>query len=257
MSKLLLDLLVGAAIVYVVCCAALYAVQSRLLYFPTPEVNRSDAEKLRLKSDGVTINVWKLSSNKAHAVTYFGGNAEDVSHNLALFREILPDYDIYLMNYRGYGGSEGKPSEAALYSDALMLYDHLKDGYETVSVLGRSLGSGVATYVAARRKVARLALISPYDSIENIAREHYPIFPVSLLLRDKYDSAGRAHLISAPTLMLIAESDEVILRRRSEALAETFDGALLRKTIVPGTNHQTVSASPRFRKELAAFFDTA
>ena len=256
MGKLVLSILIGAAVFYIVCCAALYAMQGRLLYFPTLEVNRSDAEKLRLKNDGVAINVWKLSSNKSRAVIYFGGNAEDVSNNLAPFRSALPDYDIYLVNYRGYGGSEGTPSEAALYSDALMIYDHLKGDYESVSIIGRSLGSGVATYIASRRDIERLALISPYDSIENVAQKLYPIFPASLLLRDKYDSASRAHLIAAPTLMLIAEHDEVIARSRSEALAEKIDPALLHKAVIPGTSHNTVSAPRRFWEALSAFFET-
>lgn len=255
MSKLILEILTGVAVFYIVCCAALYAMQNRLLYHPTPDVRREGAEKLRLKNDGVAISIWKASSNNPRAVIYFGGNAEDVSQNIAPFRQTLSGYDIYLVNYRGYGGSEGKPSEAALYEDALMVYDHLKDDYEAISIIGRSLGSGVATYVASRRDVERLALISPYDSIVNVAREAYPIFPVSLLLRDKYNSAARAHLISAPTLMIIAENDEIISRRRSEALAEKFDPAQLQKTVIPGTNHQTVAGPPQFWEKLAAFFD--
>lgn len=254
MKKLITYVLGGITLLYLASCTTLAMLQQNFLYFPTPEIERTDVEKLRLANDGTGINVWKVASNNSRAIIYFGGNAEPVSRNIDPFRKYLPGYDIYLLNYRGYGGSDGRPSEGVLYSDALMVFDQLSGDYEKISIVGRSLGSGIATYVASRREINGLALITPYDSIENVAREKFPIFPVSMLLKEKYNSIGRTHLISAPTLIITAESDGVISKRRSDALTESFTQNLLTTATIEKTTHLTVSRPQRFWEVFSAFF---
>ena len=92
------------------------------------------------------------------------------------------------MDYRGYGFSTGVSTEATLYRDALKLYDSVKSKHTRISLGGRSLGTAVATYVAAYREVSKLALITPFDSIVNVAQGKYPVYPVHLLLHDTFDS---------------------------------------------------------------------
>jgi pimeloyl-ACP methyl ester carboxylesterase len=106
------------------------------------------------------------------------------------------------MNYRGYGGSDGTPSETALLSDALFVFDYMlaTEGIDPAHVvlMGRSLGSGVAVHVAAKRKVGGVILVTPFDSLVNVARAHYPIFPVGLMLKHRFDSAALAPGITTP-----------------------------------------------------------
>ncbi|MFQ5983707.1 MAG: alpha/beta hydrolase, partial [Woeseiaceae bacterium] len=173
------------ALIYVGFCAFLYMTQRNALYYPTPEVQVTDATEVRLESDGETLKIWHLpNSNGPNAIIYFGGNAEDVSGNIPQFRNIFPGYAVFLVNYRGYGGSTGSPTEAGLYRDALTVFDEIHSRHKDVSVIGRSLGAAVATYLASVRDVQRLVLVTPFDSIENVAKGAFPIFPVSLLIKD-------------------------------------------------------------------------
>lgn len=247
-------LLLAALAIYTAFCGVLYAMQRSFLYYPTPEVTHNGAEAIFLHNDLARIKVWKADAGNNRALIYFGGNAEQVTRNIEHFQQHLPGYNLYLLNYRGYGGSTGAPSETALYLDALSLYDLIGDDYDGVSVVGRSLGSGVATYVAANRDIEKLALITPYDSIERVAQSKFPFIPVSLLLHDKYDSAERAHNISATTLIIAAETDGVIPLHFTQALAESFPIPHPPIRTIPDTDHLTVSNPPEFWEILSGFF---
>ena len=255
MNKLIRYSAIGILFLYVASCTTLFTFQKNFLYFPTAEIERSDVEKFQLSNQDISLNVWKVASDNRKAIIYFGGNAEPVSNNIDPFRVYLSGYDIYLLSYRGYGGSDGKPSETGFYDDAIKLYDFVSTDYDSVSIIGRSLWSGVATYVASQRPTERLALITPYDSIENVAQEKFPFFPVSLLLTEKYNSVGRAHLISAPTLIVTAEHDRVIPARRTMPLSDAIDPRLLTRTIIKDTNHLTVSRPQSFWDVFSDFFE--
>ena len=114
------------------------------------------------------------------ALIYFGGNAEDVSLTRAELAVLLPDTPLYLLHYRGYGGSEGSPSEAALRADARALHAHVAERHSAVTVVGRSLGTGPAVHLAATRPVQRLVLLVPFDSLLAVARGAMPRLPVDL-----------------------------------------------------------------------------
>lgn len=243
-----------AVLIYVGFCAFIYATQRNAIYYPTPEVTIPDAGDLRLDTDGETLKIWRLAHGDGpSAIIYFGGNAEDVSGNIPDFRIIFPRHNVYLVNYRGYGGSTGSPSEAGLYKDALAVFDEIRSRYTDISVIGRSLGSGVATYLATERDIDRLILVTPFDSIENVAKNAMPILPVSLLLKDKYDSAGRVADIDAPVLLVTAENDEVIHRRHSDALAEAFPESQVTVEVIPDTGHNTIGMSPHYSNVLRMF----
>lgn len=236
-------------------CALLYSRQRDMLYYPTPEVGSNEAEVLYLTSAGVRLKVWQVDGPSDRGLIYFGGNAEDVALNLAQFRRLFPDYSLFLMNYRGYGGSGSRPTEDGLYADALALFDHVRQRYPDVSVMGRSLGTGVATYLASERDVRRLILVTPYDSMVHLASIYYPFVPVSLLLKDRYDSRSRVPRLDIDTLVVIAEHDEVIPRRSSEPLVAALPLESAQVHIVRGAGHNSIGSFPDYERALQSFLE--
>jgi pimeloyl-ACP methyl ester carboxylesterase len=204
-----------------------------------------EAFTMPLRSEGPRVLVSVRESEGATAIVYYGGNAEDVSASLPKFEQAFPTHALYLLHYRGYGGSEGEPSEANLLDDALALFDYARRRHARVIVVGRSLGSGIAVHVASVRRVARLVLVTPYDSMVGIASGQYPYFPVSLILRDRYESWRYAPRVRAPTRIIVADADEVIPRASSEALLQRFAPGIARMDVLPG-NHSSVTTDPRY-----------
>jgi hypothetical protein len=253
MKSTIVSLLAVAAFVYICFCAYLYLFQRSFIYFPAPASGRAPADDTWLDSGGERIRIWRLHEDQPDAIIYFGGNAEDVALNIPDFSTWFPEQAVYLVNYRGYGGSSGAPDEAALLGDAAVVFDFVQDRHRHVSVIGRSLGAAVAVDVAATKDVERLALITPFDSLARLAREFYPIFPTSVLLRDKYDSLGRAREIEAPVLVIVAEHDEIIPRESSERLAGAIEPSLVRWTLIEGTSHNTIGTSRDYGRALQAF----
>jgi pimeloyl-ACP methyl ester carboxylesterase len=119
--------------------------------------------------------------------------------------------------------------------------------------MGRSLGSGVAVQLAAARPVARLVLVTPFDSLVNVAKEHFGWLPVGWLLRDRYESASRAREVTAPVLIVIAGEDEIIPERRSRALTAAFVPGQVQVVVVPGVGHNTLDLSPEYLQAVVAF----
>lgn len=231
----------------------LYIAQRSFIYFPVAERNASDVRVEHLTIDGESIKVWVLGPDSDRAVIYFGGNAEDVYGNAAGLRAVLPEHTSYLVNYRGYGGSSGSPTEARLFSDALAIYDIFRERHAQIAVIGRSLGSGVATYLASQRDVQRLVLATPHDSALAIAQEMYPVYPVSLLLKDRYESVRYAPLIQAPTLIIVAEDDRIIPRRHSNRLAEAFVPGLAELVVIANAGHNGLSGHQQYWHEFGRF----
>lgn len=242
-----------AAGVYAVLCTLLYLAQDRLLYLPTREVRLAGVRAIRLQCNDANLKIWELHPQAPGALIYFGGNAEDVSADLADFDAAFPDHAVYLVNYRGYGGSTGRPSEAALVSDAVATYDRVSEHHPHVTVIGRSLGSGVAIALATRRPIDRLALVTPYDSIANVAADHFPWFPVRWLLRDRYDSLRRIGAVRVPVLALLAEHDQVVSAARSAALLEAIPAAIRHTLLIGGATHNDISSSPAYFRSLREF----
>lgn len=230
-----------ALFAYAGACIALFAFQRSLIYFPQPRAFGDPADALVLPVDGADIVVSVRPRAGPKALIYFGGNAEDVSANLASFSRAFPQHAIYLMHYRGYGGSSGNPSEKLLHGDARALFDKVHRDHAEIAVVGRSLGSGVAVRLAAERPAARLVLVTPYDSLQELAAQQFPYFPVRLLLADKFDSARYAPAIRAPTLVLQAEHDEVIPRTSTERLTARFATGIASRVIIRATGHNTIS----------------
>jgi pimeloyl-ACP methyl ester carboxylesterase len=217
------------------------AFQRSLIYFPQPRTETPGTGLLQLSFDDAVVNVTTLQRPSAEAVIYFGGNGEDTSLSLPALAEAFPQDSIYLMHYRGYGGSTGTPSEKILVADALALFDKVSGDQKNITVVGRSLGSGVAIQLASQRPASRLILVTPYDSIENIAARQFPYVPVSWLLEDKFESWKYAEKIKAPTTIIAAEHDEVVPASSTAMLLAHFREGIARFAIIRKAGHNTVS----------------
>jgi pimeloyl-ACP methyl ester carboxylesterase len=250
MSRTLVSLVVILAALYLVLCVALFVFQRALIYFPQPRAIGTEAALLTLSVDDAQVLVSVRPRDGARALIYFGGNAEDVSRNLPDFAQAFPDHALYLMHYRGYGGSSGSPSEEALQRDAVALFDQVHATHPHIAVVGRSLGSGVAVRLASQRPATRLVLITPYNSLEELGARQYPIFPVKWLLKDTFDSWKYAARIRVPTLLIAAEHDEVIPRSSTERLYRHFADGVASLRVIPGVGHNSISESPEYLKLL-------
>jgi hypothetical protein len=244
-----LSWLVGGLLLYAAACLLLYLFQRSLLYFPQPA--RVPVPALALSVPGAELQVSMRVHAGPRAVLYFGGNAEDVSSSLAELAGTFPGYAVYAMHYRGYGRSTGKPTEAALHADAMALFDRVTRDHTEITVIGRSLGSGVAIRLAAGRPVSRLVLVAPYDSVEAVAAQQYSLFPVRWLIKDRFDSAVLAPQIRVPTTVIVAERDEVIRRERSDALVARFVPGVAQVIVIPGAGHNTLDGRLDFDAAMA------
>jgi uncharacterized protein len=246
MSRTLLILVALVAIGYLALCVALFVFQRSLIYFPQPRALVGNASTITLPIEEGQVLVTTRAQPGPNALVYFGGNAEEVAGSLPGLAAAFPEQALFLLHYRGYGGSAGKPTEAALIADALALFDKVHAGHANTVVVGRSLGSGVAVQVASMRPVARLVLVTPYDSLQELAARQFPFFPVRWLLQDKFESWRYAPQVSAPTLLIAAEYDETIPRDSTEALYARFRSGVASFKVVAGTGHNTISESPQY-----------
>ncbi len=251
--KPMLAIAVTFLAVYAVLCLLLFVFQRQMIYFPTPETHVEGVTHINLDTGEVRIKVWTLNPRQPKALIYFGGNAENVAHNIDSFRKMFPGYTVYLVNYRGYGGSSGTPSEKGFYSDALLAYDYFSKKHTSVSVMGRSVGSAVATYLASERDVDKLVLITPFDSAEAVAKRLYPFFPMGLILRDKLDSKSRVPAIEAKTLIVATKDDEVIPYAHTTSLRESFKENSLQLAELSEVGHNTIHLHPAYAGIIAKF----
>ena len=233
-----------------------------MIFFPQPVPPQNQepfAEyALTLAHEGKQLRGWyvpgKVSATRP-LVVYYGGNAEEVSGNLWDMARLEAGAYLF-MNYRGYGDSEGKPSQQNLCRDALYILDTLADREQIplnhIVLVGRSLGSGVAVHVAAHRPVRGVILVTPFDSLLNVARRHYPVLPVRLLLKHPFDSAALAPNISIPALILIARQDTIIPQQHAIRLSEVWGGPV-ESIIIDGVGHNDIQMAPRYWKAINAF----
>jgi pimeloyl-ACP methyl ester carboxylesterase len=239
-------------LLYGAACIALFAFQRSLIYFPQASAFDTPSSTLSLPVRGADLAVSVRPHTGTKALIYFGGNAEDVSANLSSFSQAFPDYAIYLLHYRGYGGSSGKASEEALRADAQALFDQVYEQHPDIAVIGRSLGSGVAVRLASERPASRLVLVTPYDSIQAVAAQRFRYFPVGLILTDKFESWRYAPKIRIPTLLLGAEFDEIIPRASTERLNTAFAKGVASLVFIPGVDHNTISSAPQYLDAMRA-----
>ena len=239
---------------YLIFGIVLYLTQRSFIYFPKEKVTQPYPEMV-FTNENESIKVIVTNEGQEKALLYFGGNAEAVGLSSERIAKEFPDYTTYLVNYRGYGGSTGKPTEAGLYSDALFIYDQISKKHTVVNAAGRSLGSSVAAYLASKRKIEKLALITPFDSVEHIAQVRFPLYPMSLLLKDKYDSIkSMEHSTVEKTLILIAENDKLVKEEFTQKLVHSLPFMKVKVVTISGVEHSNVSSNERYYEILRNFF---
>lgn len=235
-----------ALLLYIGACAVLFVFQRSLIYFPQPRSLGGPDTMFVLPVPGADLVISTRPHAGPKALIYFGGNAEDVSDSLPSFSSAFPDHAVYMLHYRGYGGSSGTPSEEVLHEDARALFDKVLLDHPEIAVVGRSLGSGVAIRLASQRPASRLVLVTPYDSLQEIAAKQFPYLPVRWLLTDKFESWRHAPAIRVPTLLLAAEHDEVIPRASTERLNAAFAPGVASLVIIRGVGHNTISNTAQY-----------
>ena len=244
--------LAAVAAIYVGICLAMFVFQRSLLYYPQPRAVTAPESTMVLHVPGSELIITIRPHPGAKAIIYFGGNGEDVSSNLESFSKAFPDHALFLLHYRGYGGSTGHPSEQAIHSDAVALFKHVFAKHTEVAVIGRSLGSGVAIRLAREAPASRLILVTPYDSIEAIAAAEYPYLPVKLLLLDRYESWKYAPGIAIPTTIIAAQNDEVIPRASTEKLFARFSPGVASMAVIDGVGHNDIGAKSEYVRAIQA-----
>ena len=251
MIKLLLVLLAA----YAGIVALLYVSQRSLIFggahmqslrLDQPRV----PERLELATphgDVLRGMLFRASPGSTDLVIGFGGNTQDAEVLGQDLAARLPHVDVVVFHYRGYGPSTGWPSEAAVYADALAIYDAMIERLRPARTfaVGISLGSGVATWLSKQRPLAGMVLVTPFDSIEAIAREQYFWVPVGLLLHQRFASVEHMRANQTPVAMIAAEDDRVVRPQRTAALRKQIANLVFDR-ILTGASHATINNLPAY-----------
>jgi uncharacterized protein len=219
----------GLLFAYFVLVLLVYFVQRRLQYFPDGSaVVRPPGEDLKTlqevtlqAADGVWIRAWYWPGVRPDNILMFHGNAGHRGHRLDWargFHEL--GYGVFLLDYRGYGGSEGSPTEEGISLDARAALAWLRQKPGRVIYLGESLGSGPAVELALYQTPAALILHAPFTSAVDVGKAAYPYLPVSLLLRDRYENDRKIAKVGSPVLIIHGERDSVVPFRLGRKLFE-------------------------------------
>ena len=236
-----------ALILTVMMLAALAAVffAQRALIYPVPErsglgVPDGMRSAILQTEDGLALHAaYRPATKGLPVIVFFHGNGDSLAGAaVATERLGVAGYGLLLVEYRGYGGNPGNPSEAGLYRDgraALAWLAAQGVARDDIVLIGNSLGSGVATQLASEGKVAALVLVSGFTSLTDVVSGLYPWAPVRLLLRDRYDNRAKLPQVSAPVLILHGTHDTLIPIGHAERLAAESTGSSLIR--IPGAGH--------------------
>lgn len=268
--EILLKLLAGGGGMYAALLAAMFMLQDGMIYFPgtgremerTPEDAGLAYETVWLATeDGVRIEAWYVPAPAARGVALLThGNAGNISHRIkyaSLFHSL--GYSILMLEYRGYGRSEGKPSEEGTYADARAAWRHLTNerGYPAgrIVLVGESLGGAVAAHLAAEERPGALVLVSSFISVPELAAELYPWMPARQLARYRYDTLASLDSVSCPVLVAHSREDDIVPFRHGQQLfgAAREPKAFLEMT--GGHNEGFLFTRPAWGEELGRFLN--
>ena len=222
---------VVAVCLYLSMAAILYFTQRSMMYFPDPvhtspgQAGLSEAQEVELKAaDGEYSLAWHVAPRQDRPVIlYFHGNGGALRYRVERFRTLIRDgIGLVALEYRGYGGNTGTPTEAGLIADAEAAYAFAAARYPAKRIVlwGESLGTGVAVALAARKPVARLILEAPFTSAAAVAGSRYWYMPVRLLMKDQYRSDELIGRVTAPVLILHGARDHVVAFAMGEQMFE-------------------------------------
>jgi len=240
------------AVVLVALLLLVWLFQRRMIYFPLEHdvpaaggVLPGASDVLLETTDGLDLGAWfaPLASGTPRAtVLVFNGNAGHRAARVPLARALLDrGFAVMLFDYRGYGGNPGSPTERGLARDAraARLFLKTREGVDDGALIyfGESLGAAVALELAVEHPPAALVLRSPFASMTEIGKLHYPFMPVGLLLADRYPSIDRAPSLQAPLLVVAGDRDEIVPLGQSRALFDAAAGPRKRFVLIDGAGH--------------------
>ncbi|MGB5623101.1 MAG: alpha/beta hydrolase [Gammaproteobacteria bacterium] len=215
----------------------MYLMQGRMLYLPdvpgrklimTPEYAGLDFEDVRIgTADGVSLHGWFIPGESERVLLFFHGNAGNISHRVDSIRQFHQlGLSVLIIDYRGYGESGGRTTEAGIYRDAEAAWDYLIGTRDVqpdqIILFGRSLGASVAAWLAARREPLALIVESSFSSVPDIGQELYPWLPVRWLSRLRHATAESIREVRCPVLVIHSRDDEIIPFHHGQAI---FDAA--------------------------------
>ena len=267
--KTVLTLLAMLAAGYGVLLVLMYALQSRLLYLPdvagtglatTPASIGLDFESVDLTTpDGIRLHGWYLPVREARRVVLFcHGNAGNISHRLDSLR-IFHDLGlaVLIFDYRGYGDSAGRPTEAGTYADAATAWRWLREarGYRSSEIVlfGRSMGAAVAAELATRVEPAAVILESAFTSVPDLAARYYWYLPVRQLARLRYPTIEQVARIKAPVLVVHSRDDEIVPFEHGLAIFARADEPKSLLEIAGDHNGGFLISGQRYRNGLEVF----
>lgn len=259
---------VGTSLVAVV--GLFWTAQRKLIYFPTQAVGEVSAvspdseEVLFVTADGLTLSAWWVpasDSPNGFTIVVFHGNGGNRSDRAPIARSLAErGYNVLLTDYRGYGGNPGKPSEAGLILDAKAAIAYAESRPEVdrtkLVYFGESLGAAVAIAVAREKPPSALVLRSPFTSLPDVARAHYPYLPTDLLLRDRFPSIDAIRTLDVPVLVVAGSHDTIVPIAQSREIYEASPGPKQFLTI-GGADHNdpALTHGPLLIDEISAFLD--
>lgn len=226
-----LNILLVGGVAYLILAAIMYLLQSRFVYFPsstlvaTPDAIGLPYEEVTLlTSDAVKLSAWFVPAQDPFGVVLFcHGNGGNISHRLETLRLYNSlQLSTLIFDYRGYGASDGTPSEEGTYRDAEVAWRYLVETRgvlpSDIIVIGRSLGGAIAAWLANRNTPGLLVIESGFTSLADIGAEAYPFLPVRLLLRFNYPTLEHLRAAGCPVLVVHSREDEIIPFTHGEAL---------------------------------------
>jgi len=261
-----MTLLVMLAVGLVAVLGLVWTSQRRLIYFPArtvPATPQGFAEVVYSTDDGLSLAAWFTPPAGRGTVVVFPGNAGNRADRLPLARALAErGFGVLLVDYRGYGGNPGSPTESGLAADARAAVAHLRSrpdvDPERIAYFGESLGAAVAIGLAVEEPPAALVVRSPFLSLAAVASTHYPYLPVSLVLWDRYPNSDRIHGVDAPVLVVAGSADSVVPVAQSRALYEAAVEPK-RLVIIDGADHndRALTSGPGLVEEVVLFLDEA
>jgi pimeloyl-ACP methyl ester carboxylesterase len=245
----IVHLALGLGALYAIIVAGMYFAQTWLL-FPTMLARAARVElpastkRLEVKTPGGETLAGLLipslvgMADGAASLLGFGGNAWNAGTMALILHSLFPNRDVVVFHYRGYTPSSGRPSAQALLSDSLVIFDHLRQAQasQPIIAVGFSIGSAAAAYLARHRPAAGLILVTPFDSLEALARDLYWWVPVGPLLRHRMPTIELVRGSLTPAALIIAKHDAVVPARRSAPLRSVIKNLVFERAIDAGHN---------------------
>ncbi len=259
--KLMIDLFLLFLIFYTAICIFMFIRQSSFVFYPPKALHQNieieDGETVRFARENSVLYGWLLNKSMINdtLLVYYGGNGEDIYYALDQFRQYA-DCATLLVNYRGYNDSTGQPGEKEFFTDALFIFDTITNQYKpkNIFIIGRSLGSGVASYMASKRQVSGTVLITPFYSLQSIAKNRYPFLPVSLLLKHKFLSSHFIRNTTSPILIIYGGKDSIVPPENTKQLIKAIK---TEKTLcyIEEAEHNTIDLFSEYTLSLHQFIE--